>query len=764
MQVKELFQIFQTENDVSKIEEAIYGFEKATGQSVQWIPVGNRENNVGTIEGSSDPGRSIVERITNGIDAILELEHLKHNGLPDCRSPREAANSWLNVPPNGLSELSPAQRRSLAQQIAIRILPGSGREKRIVEIRDFGIGISPEQMQDTILSLNESNKLKKYYVAGMYGQGGSSTFARSKYTVISSRDGSDPRVGFTVVKYLDLPPDSYKSGHYVYLTLNGSVLQTEAEITEFKPGTQVKHFGYDLTNYSSPVGPNSIYGLLNSILFDPILPIWLDNQVHNYRRVIKGSRNALNGAVDEGDESSRGPDIAHSMKMFYVNLGDWGRVGIEYWVLKKPEKGSQSPIKAFVNPQKPIILTLNGQSHAEFSKILISKSAELPYLTQRFIGHIDCNSLTPSGKRALFVSNREDAIRGELSELIQQEFIKAIKSDDTLHLLNSEARSENIHERDETEIQQMRKEVAAILRIQGMEPTFAIGGSRVSGIVKTEPPISRPGHKRAVKLIEPREPPTYIKILWDTNKEIPFYPGQRKYIRIETDANSNYHDPNDSTKSKVNIIQVPGIVNFCGSTPLQTGRMRIIYESPTNAQIGSKGKIRVELYRQGLPLLFDERSVVIIEQPPASDPSRQLTLPPFDVVPINPDNTMWETLQWPLEINEVASAAIEDGRILTIYYSTVYPKFAERLKSYERRDSALAASFTKKYEVWLAAHSLLLENDRKVKDTVSIGSQGEDLYQSEIFERNERCRLATIATIFAEREVTYLMAKPTEDQ
>jgi len=763
MQVKELFQIFQTENSISKIEEALDGFEKTYGQLIQWIPVGKRENNVGTIEGSSDPGRSIVERITNGIDAILEMEHKKHNGIPDCRSPREAANSWLNVPPNGLSELSPAQRRILAQQVTIRILVGDSREKRIVEVRDLGIGITPEQMPLTILSLNESNKLQKYYVAGLYGQGGSSTFARSKYTLIASRNGLDPRVGFTIVRYLDLPPESFKSGHYVYLTLNGSVLQTETDIEEFKSGTQVKHFGYDLSNYSSPVGPNSVYGLLNSILFDPILPIWLDNQVHDYRRVIKGSRNALNGAVDEGDDTNRGPDIAHSMKMFYVSLGDWGRIGIEYWVLKKPEKGNPNPIKSFVNPQKPIILTLNGQSHAEFSKILISKGAELPYLTQRFIGHIDCNSLTPAGKRALFVSNREDAIRGELSELIQQELIKAVKSDDTLHSLNNEARSENIHERDETEVQQMRKEVASILKIHGIGPTFAIGRSTIGGIERTEPPVSRAGHKRIIKQIEPREPPTYIKILWEEGKEIPFYPGQRRYIRIETDANSNYHDPNDSDKSKINIIQAPGVVNLCGSTSLQNGRMRIICESVINASIGSQGKIRVELYRQGLPLIFDERPVIIVEQPPASNPDKQLTLPLFEVIPINPEEDLWDTLQWPTEINEIASDAVEDEAGLKIYYSTVYPKFAEKLKIFERRDSALATSFTKKYEVWLAAHSLLLENDKKAKKNGRTSSEGEDSDQFEIFERNERCRIATISTIFAEREVAFLVTKPNED-
>jgi len=91
MQINELFTILQTATSVSEIERSLDTFENTHGQLIQWIPVGGRENNVGTIEGSADPGRSIVERITNGIDAILEKEHEKHNGKPDCRTPREAA-------------------------------------------------------------------------------------------------------------------------------------------------------------------------------------------------------------------------------------------------------------------------------------------------------------------------------------------------------------------------------------------------------------------------------------------------------------------------------------------------------------------------------------------------------------------------------------------------------------------------------------------------------------------------------------------------
>ncbi len=292
----------------------------------------------------------------------------------------------------------------------------------------------------TILSLNASNKLQKHYLAGIYGQGGSSTFAVCKYTLIASRNDEHPLVGFTLVRFLDLPPEDYKTGHYVYLIHRSGVLQVELPIQQFENGTQVKHFGFDLSNYPSPVGPNSLYGLLNRILFDPVLPVWLDSRLHNYRRVIKGSRNALNGAVDEGDEERRGPPLSHHVPIFYVSLGDFGRIGIEYWVLERPSKENKNPIAAFVHPSKPIVLTLQGQNHAELSRSLIKSEVQLPFLTQRLICHIDCNSLTPTAKRVLFVSSREDARRGIVYNLIQQELVKALKSDDELVRLNNEAK------------------------------------------------------------------------------------------------------------------------------------------------------------------------------------------------------------------------------------------------------------------------------------------------------------------------------------
>jgi len=739
---------------LADLEAALAQFETANPQA-GWVPFGGRENNRGTIEASADPGRSLVERLTNGIDAILEEEHKKHNGIPDCRTPKEAATAWLNVPEGGLSEMTPGQRRSIAHHIAIKLKAGDGRSSRIVEVRDAGMGLAPDEMPKTILSLNENNKIQKYYLAGAYGQGGSSTLATSKYVLIASRH-SNSRVGFTLARYQDLPAEQFKTGRYVYLVLAGPVLVVDRSLDEFPAGTLVKHFGYDLTSYPSPLGPNSVYGLLNQTLFDPVLPVWLDDhEIHGYRRVIKGSRNALNGAVDEGDSEQKGPALSHRVRMFYSSLGEFGRIGIEYWVLERPTSANKKPIAAFVNPSKPIVLTLNGQNHAEMSQSVVRKDAELTFLSQRLICHIDCNHLTPAAKRALFVSTREDARKGIVYDLIHQEIVRVLKSDDELTRYNNEAREAGTKEKDESAMQLIRTEVARLLRLQGIDVGLGIiSETAAQGQGKNKPIGPRPLPRRP-RPIELHEPPTYIKIVWGDDADIPFYPEQRRYIRIETDANSNYHNPSNPAASRINIVAPSTGLNLRGSTPLEGGRLRAIFEARTDSTIGSAGTIRIELSRTGLPTLSDERAFKVVEAPSAKQTDRRITLPPFDIRAVeSPDHQLWAELDWPDDVNLVASSAqMEEGK-LVIYYSKAFPKYAEQAAAFEKRDIVLASSFTKRYEIWLVVHSFLLYRDQQEAESSTTGTQSSgDSEIAELRERQERCRLANVASMVATREV-----------
>lgn len=746
MSVEELLRALVGAQTAEQAIEAVDTFVDHNPDT-EWKPIGGRPNNRGVIEMSANPGRALVERVTNAVDAVLDAEFDRHGGKPECRSPRQAAAAWLNVPEDGLSAMSASDRRRLARRVTVKLRPGTGANGRIIEVIDGGIGLNAPQMPTTILSLNESNKVTKPHLAGTYGQGGSATYVSSQLSLVASRRPGSDVVAFAVVRYEEPPPDAVKGGSYVYLVHCGSILTTDRTADLIEPGTRVVHYGYDLTKFPSPLGPRSLYGLLQQVMFDPVLPLWFDNEVHSYRRVIKGSRNALNGASDEGDD--KGPKLSHRMPMFYVSLGEYGRAGIEYWVLDRPEKGATKPTEAFVDPMKPIVLTLNGQNQAEMSVRLVRKDAELPYLTQRLICHIDCNHLSPAALRSLFASSREEARRGVVFDLLERELINALKSDEELQRLNAEARDQKHREEDAEAEKSMRVEVAKLLRLQGFEvPTDA--GATQGGDGRDSRPTGRGRRHRQLVPIDLHEPPTFIRIVWPDAKPIEMYPDQRRYVRVETDAYAKYHDPRNPDKSGVNIVVSGDGLQASGSTPLDHGRMRVVVSAAGQAKTGGTGRLHVELRVPSQPTLSDGRDLAIVSPPPAKKASQRIVMPPFKVVPVEDlDDPMWATLGWPENTAAVASDANRVDGELVVHYSKVFPAYADQHRKFESIDPTLAASFDSRYRIWLAVHSLILDKDLSDEPEGAAG----DAQLADDVERRERCRVATLAVMFAAAEI-----------
>jgi hypothetical protein len=378
----------------------------------------------------------------------------------------------------------------------------------------------------------------------------------------------------------------------------------------------------------------------------------------------------------------------------------------------------------------------------------------MPYLTQRLICHLDCDHLTPIAKRALFASTREDVRRGAVYDLVQQELIRILRSDDELTRLNNEAREQGRQEQDESAVHHMRNEVARLLRLQGMDVGIGIGSEPSQEPITTERPRRPRPPRPQPQPIELHEPPTYIKLVWPGDEDITFHREQRRYLRVVTDAASTYHNAADPTQSRVNFIVLGEGVVSRGSTPLEGGRLRLIAEGSSTATVGETGKIRVELSRPGAPTLSDERSFKVVDVPPARPRPQRATLPPFRVEPVRgPADNRWNDLAWPDDINEVASSAENEEGTLVIYYSTVFPKYAHHRQTLELRDISKANSYTKRYEIWLAVHSLMLRERelRSAADTQSI-SEIPDEFEEE-HERQERMRVATLSALFAAREV-----------
>ena len=136
---------------------------------IKWIPVGGRGNNQSTINMGTDPAAGLVERITNSIDAVLDLEWHQQGCPTDIESPRIAVQKWFSIPEGKLRNIKDASAKNiqeLAKRISVTLKDSEREEFPTVEIRDYGTGIKGEDFSKTILSLNDDNKINKLHQMG----------------------------------------------------------------------------------------------------------------------------------------------------------------------------------------------------------------------------------------------------------------------------------------------------------------------------------------------------------------------------------------------------------------------------------------------------------------------------------------------------------------------------------------------------------------------------------------------------------------------
>ena len=447
--------------------ERLSHFEKNFPGKIIWAPFNDSVSNDGPMSLNAYPGRAFIERVTNEGDANLEAKAAGNKGAMPS-SPSDAAALWFGLTPEALSSgLDDNQVRDLAKQtVTVVGFIGDPKDHKnsIFDARDFGIGLTAAEMPSTILSLNRGNKKSKPWLTGKHGQGASSTYQYSDLTLIASRKTGTEFVAFTFVEATWDEDESgmAKTPTYRYLTVDGIVPQVKMPSEEFPAGTLVRHIGYTAADLSNPIGENSLYGMLMRSLAEPLFPVWLEIYslrpskplgfaafagFRRYGRVIRGSVNALERAwkntlkaknteaittaeatdeePDYNDEIAK--DIADDMNILHrsseyfqlpawdygsrTGVGELGRVKINYWVVNPAGRSSQDVLRSWVDPDKTILMTLDGQTHAEESRAIITgqTGAKLWAVGKYMVVQIDCNGLDPRAKYELFTSTREHA-------------------------------------------------------------------------------------------------------------------------------------------------------------------------------------------------------------------------------------------------------------------------------------------------------------------------------------------------------------------
>src|SRR5258705_1624709 len=164
------------------------------------------------------------------------------------------------------------------------------------------------------------------------------------------------------------------------------------------------------------------------------------------------------------------------------------------------------------------------------------------------------------------------------------ELLGALKSDDKLGELEEEARLAGTKEKDENAEKEVRQEVARMLKLFGFSVVEPGGATKAASGDSDKPGGGAKKPKAKPEPIQLNEPPSFIQLVGDD--PITFYPGQRRYIRIRTDAHSKYHDATEPLKSRFSFLVEGEEVRVAGSTELRDGHMRVILAATEGAEIG----------------------------------------------------------------------------------------------------------------------------------------------------------------------------------
>ena len=541
----------RTPADVARIENLASGFYGV----LEARPVGDRPNNIGTIRLGSDPALGLVERLTNGMDALLHLGKLQHDH-DTPKTPREAARLWYGLPSGGLAEMTDTERRDLGQNLHLW-LDESGHQKRpTVVIEDKGTGQPATAFPGTLLSLNESNKVGQPWTMGTYGQGGAVTFGFSEATIIASRahalvrGGAPDTVAWTIVRrYEDPTREIYPSYKYL-VDANGELPQLDpALFPGFDHGTRVIHVAYDLQGWAGPF-TTGIWQLFHSAVFDPVLPFQISS--NRDRDKSSGSRIVVgNAARLERIDKARGEvEVAHHDSA-ELDLGARnGSVTLNYWVVRRPEGSSarnDSAADSYVRADTAVSMTLFGQRQDAESRSWIKNNAKLPFLYKNIVVQIDADGLTPVAKGEIFTSTRERGTMSDLRDQIYQQLGRLLREDEELKRLNHEAKERLLQRSTRASSEKVRQRLAKFIKTKLKDRTRSGSGGTDTGTGGRRKP--RGGGGSGPRPTDDSHLPNFPTKLSFERKSVMIYQGAGAYSWVEIDAKNGYLPEHDEDLS-----------------------------------------------------------------------------------------------------------------------------------------------------------------------------------------------------------------------
>ena len=662
----------------------------------RWRPVGDSENNLATINLGSDPAAGVVERITNAIDAVLEREWEERGRPADITSPRAAVAGWFHIEAAGSAaaqDRDAPRFRELADRVRITLRDSGEGHRPTIDIRDRGTGLAADEFAATILSLQRNRKLRRLFLAGEFGQGGSTALSYSPYTTIISRPhgGAQP-VAVTVVRFNRGDPKVDKHGVYEYLVsvADDGPFTYDVDEERFAPGTLVRHIAMDLGKYRSALTAetSSLWYLANHYLFDPVLPFVVEearpNSDQGKTLIVAGNHRRLSRATETEYRRSA-----------YHAFRD-GRVSVNWWVLSAEGEEARNRITRYTLPSKPIVITYNGQKQGELPNTIIKNDLKLPYLERYLIVHLDCDLLDAESRRQLFPTTRESLRDTSLMEELRQLVTDILYGDEELRRLDRERKQRFIRHLDSRSVENIRRRLA-----RRVKATVRAGGRGRSP--RAAPPGEGDG-RTPPEPIPVNEPPTLLEVVSPTPRRV--YAGRRFSLRFRTDADPAYFVDPDAF---IAIVDPRRFGRYTGTTNVRDGHGVAYFETSEEAEVGARAEVALEVRPRGSEALgvCVDALVIPLPEDAATDPGKVPT-PNINPQWVSAGDAFWVERDW--DESSVA-AVVREADSVDVYVSADNRRLNSLLARAQRRNMETVDSLKEFYLEHTAFHALLAELD-----------------------------------------------------
>ena len=666
-------------SEESEVEQLLK-YYSLLNSSANWAHYGGTDSNFSVVENQqSGPVPALIEKVTNGIDAIL-MRRCIERGI-DPRSP-EAPRSIMEAveqffPDYRNWDLVPNRRRQAGD---LQILADGPRLNTSLVVYDNGEGQLPKEFPNTFLSLLRSNKNDIHFVHGQYNMGGTGAVAFCgdlRYQLIGSKRFDDPAApfGFTLIRKHPLTSEEeqkIKSTWYEFLTIDGKVPSfriNELDLglygRKFTTGTILKLYSYDLPSGARSVISRDLNQSINEFLFAPALPLFTIDTPERYPddRNLQRELYGLKRRLEEDDSKY--------VEAHFSEEGrdrEFGNFKVTCYIFRTRVEGRSAQAtrdtirREFFKNNMSMLFSVNGQVHGHYTSEFITRTLKLPLLKNHLLIHVDCTAMNTEFRRELFMASRDRLKDGKESRKLRS----------ALGELLSKGRLQEVHKKrkasitvESTDADDLLRNFARTLSFDNdlaklFRNTLEIEERRNGQKKKNKPQRQKPENDNTNDF-NPKRFPTVFKINSTAKNEdgitmVRIPKGGERNIIFSTDVEDQYFDrSSEPGELQIGLLGpgptvVPGgnapglprkieeILDVVKSSPIN-GRIRVIVKPTDEVMVGEAIKMNATLSNPGGDL--EEIFYVKISQPgknkqpdknKTEEPDNQLGLPNMQLV------------------------------------------------------------------------------------------------------------------------------------